>query len=89
MYATTDCASGADDYLRSIAKYDFKWDDVGFLETKFDKFRKQVAAPGVLVLVSDKAKLQNGFGAYQHVELLCSYDTQSKKVLSYSINSEN
>jgi hypothetical protein len=29
--------------------------------------------------------LQNGFGAYQRVELLCSYDTQSQKVLSYSI----
>src|SRR6185437_5012348 len=71
--AVTYCAGSADEYLRSVAKYDFKWDDVGLLETKFDHYLKQLAAPGVLVMVSDKAKLQNGFGAYQHVELLCNY----------------
>jgi hypothetical protein len=84
--ATVYCSSDADEYLRSVAKYDFKWDDIGFLENKFDKYLKHVAEPGVLVMVSEKAKLQDGFGAYQHVKLLCSYDTQSQKVQSYWID---
>lgn len=84
--ATVYCASDADGYLRTIAKYDFKWDDVGFLETKFDKYLKRVSAPGVLTVVSSKAKLQNGFGAYQHIELLCDYDTQAKKVVRYWVH---
>jgi len=87
--ATVYCASGADDYLRSVAKYEFKWEDTGWLDTKFDKYLKQVEAPGVLVLVSDKAELQNGFGAYQRIELWCSYDTQAKKVLSYAIQTND
>jgi len=83
--ATSACDVYADDYLRQAAKYDFKWDDVGFLDTKFDKYVKTVAAPGVLTMVSDKIALQNGFGAYQHVELYCEYDTQADKVVRYWI----
>lgn len=87
--ASLQCASGADDYLRSIAKYDYKWDDTGFLETKFDHYSSRVITPGVLTSISSKAKLQNGFGAFQHIELLCYYDTQSKKVIRYSFQSDN
>jgi hypothetical protein len=86
--AAIECASGADDYLRSIAKYDFKWDDMGMLDTKFDHYLKAVPSPGVLTSTSDKAKLQNGFGAYTHIELFCNYDTQSHKVLKYWIRED-
>lgn len=82
--AVVACASGADDYLRSIAKYDYKWDDTGMFETKFDSYLSRVASPGVLTMISGKAKLQNGFGAYQHIVLRCNYDTQNKSVLSYA-----
>jgi len=83
--ASVSCESEADDYLRSVAKFDFKWDDTGWLENKFDKYSAKVRAPGVLTSISNKAKLQNGFGAFQHVELFCDYDTQNKKVLEYRI----
>jgi zinc-ribbon domain len=83
--AVVHCASEADDYLRAASKFSFKWDDMGAFEAKFDRFRTQVSAPGVLTMVSSKASLQNGFGAYQRIELLCEYDTQNNKVLSYSI----
>jgi hypothetical protein len=83
--AVVHCASEADDYLRAASKFSFKWDEIGTFEAKFDKFRTQVSAPGVLTMVSNKASLQNGFGAYQRVELLCKYDTQTEKVLEYSI----
>lgn len=83
--AAIGCADGADDYLRSVAKWDFKWDEIGALEAKFDKYRAYVKSPGVLTSVSKKAKLQNGFGAYKHITLTCDYDTQAQKVVSYEI----
>ncbi|MGD0366667.1 MAG: hypothetical protein ABSA94_04370 [Acidobacteriaceae bacterium] len=43
-------------------------------------------------MVSDKAKLQNGLGAFQHVKLFCDFDTHAdsaldpgKTVLGYSV----
>lgn len=79
--AEATCGVEADDYLRSIAKHDFAWDDdaKGFFGVKFGSFRKQVDAPGVITYVSDKAKLQNGFGAWNHVTLLCHYNTTTDK----------
>jgi hypothetical protein len=79
------CGVEADDYLREASKFAFKWDEIGFFDQKFDKYRNHVSSPGVLTMVSNKASLQNGFGAYQRIELLCEYDTQAKKVLGYSI----
>ena len=86
LIAGSRCGSGADDYLRSIARHDFAWDDdaKGFLGRKFPDYLVKVDQPGVLTMVSDYAKLQNGFGAYTHIKLFCRYDTQSEKVLGYS-----
>lgn len=83
--ASIGCADGADEYLRSVAKWDFKWDEIGTLEAKFDKYRAYVKSSGILTSVSKKAKLQNGFGAFQHITLTCDYDTQAKKVVGYNI----
>jgi hypothetical protein len=58
---------------------------MGFLDQKFDKYRSHVSSSGVLTMISEKASLQNGFGAYHRIELICEYDTQTKKVLGYSI----
>lgn len=77
------CASDADEYLRSIAKYDFKWDDMHWYDMKFNSHLTTVKSPGVLTFVSDKAEIQNGFGAYQHIELYCDFDTQHTRVLGY------
>jgi hypothetical protein len=79
------CASDADDYLRGASKFAFKWDEIGFFDQKFDKILTHVSSPGILTLASNKVSLQNGFGAYERIELLCKYDTQAKKVLGYSI----
>jgi len=92
LLADTACANGADEYLRSVARYDYAWDHVGALDTKFDDYSLVVKRPGVLTVISDKAKLQNGFGAFEHVTLFCEFDTQAdyvrdpaSTVLSYSI----
>jgi hypothetical protein len=83
--ATSRCSTGADDYLRQAGKTTFKWDDINFLESKFDKYLKKTDKPGVLTLVSDRVSLQSGLGAYQRAKLLCEYDTQAGRVLSYKI----
>ncbi len=82
--ATVYCGDHADDYLQSIAKYDFKW-NVGFLGIKFDSYLRHVNKPGILTLVSNKGSLQNGFGAYRRVTIQCDYDTQHKKVIEYRL----
>lgn len=85
--ATASCDTYVDDYLRGVAKFDFKWDDDtrGLFGTKFNKFRDKVDAPGVLTLVSDRLMLQNGFGAYERVGILCRYDTQNDKALGFEL----
>lgn len=79
------CEVGADDYLRSVAKWDFAWDE-GDKDDRFTQYRTYVKSPGVLTNISHKAKLQNGFGAYKHIVLTCDYDTQSGKVIEYGHN---
>jgi len=85
VYAMDKCSRGADDYLRTVTQYDFKWDEVGLLEAKFDSYRSFVKQPGVLTLVSDKASVQNGFGAFRRITLLCDYDTQAERVVGYDV----
>jgi hypothetical protein len=60
---------------------------MGFLEFKFDRYRKVISSPGVLTSISNKVSIQNGFGAFERVELYCNYDTQAKKTVEYSIDS--
>ena len=52
------CAFDVDDYLRSIARYDFAWDDdaKGFSD-KFTKYSLRSPGWGMMTRVSDKAKL--------------------------------
>lgn len=86
--AAERCAAGADDYLRSIARFRFHWDDSGMFENKFDSFEPNVVSPGVLTLTSNKAKLSDGFGQFRSIELFCNYDTQGHVVLNYASRPE-
>lgn len=88
LAAAERCAAGADDYIRSIARYRFSWDETGMLENKFDGFERSVVSPGVLTLTSHKAKLSNGFGVFSPIEIFCNYDTQSQEVLNYASRPE-
>ena len=89
LTAAQFCAAGADNYLRSIARYRFSWDDKGMYENKFDSFEPTVVAPGVLTLTSHNAKLSNGFGKFSPIELFCNFDTQGNEVLNFSSRPED
>jgi hypothetical protein len=84
LAAAQRCAAGADDYIRSIARYRFNWDETGPLENEFDGFDHSVVSPGVLTLTSHKARLSNGFGVFSPIEIFCNYDTQNHLVLDYA-----
>ncbi len=87
--AASECSRGADEYVKSVAKYEFKWEDAGISGEKFDQYGTIYLAPGVITSISNKLFLQNSFGAFKRVELLCSYNTQEKKVLRYWIASSD
>ncbi len=79
------CSRGADDYLRSIANDRFRW---AYGATPDERFNDEVAvhvAPGITTSVSDKLLLEDSTGVFKRVELVCSYDSQSNKVLRYWI----
>ena len=68
--------------IEKLAKYDVKWTD-GVLEPKFSKFGWRDKKLGVITYVGDKAKFQNGFGAYAPVTYEC--DMLDKSVLAVRI----
>ncbi len=71
--------------IPKLAKYDHKWTD-GMFETKFAYYKKDVSSPGVLTVLGDKIKFQNGFGAWKKMEYWCDYDTIRKTVVGYGLN---
>lgn len=89
MTAASACASGADDYIRSITGHRFHWNDGVAIEPRFNHYNPAVAAPGVLTLISGKASVSNGFGTFNPVIIYCDYDTQSNEVLFYASNYSN
>lgn len=69
--------------IERLAKYGFEWVD-GWLESKFQSFIAGTVSPGVFIITGDKAKFQNGFGAWQMMVYQCEYDAVNKKVVSVS-----
>jgi hypothetical protein len=85
--AQAACSSGSDEYLKGIASYNFAWDKnaEGFFGDKFDKFSLRSAGSGMLSLLSTRAKLSNGFGAFQKISFYCLYDANRGEVVRYSL----
>ena len=83
--AARACSRGADEYLRSAAGDRFRW---AYGATPDQEFNEEVAvhvAPGITTSVSDKLLLEDSAGVFKRVELVCSYDSNDKKVLRYWI----
>ncbi len=70
--------------IPKLSKYDHKWTD-GWYETKFSHYKNEVSTPGVLTVIGDKIKFQNGFGAWMKMQYWCKYDTQNKIVIDYGL----
>lgn len=83
LLAADMCNDGADNYLRSVAHYKYNWDGAGTPTERFDRFNPVLTAPGELTMISDKARVSDGFGVFQPIEVFCNFDTQNREVLSY------
>jgi len=70
--------------IPKLAKYDHKWTDEMF-EAKFSHYKSDISSPGVLTVLGDKIKFQNGFGAWMKMEYWCKYDTQNRVVIDYGL----
>ena len=84
MLAAVACATGADNYIRSVSPHRFHWNDTGMLEPRFDEYSHTVASPGVIVMISHKAAISDGFGNFKPITISCNFDTQSREVLFYT-----
>lgn len=67
---------------KAIAKWDYQIEEVGFTNSILDKFRWADDTKTQLIYVGDKAKFQNGFGAWKHVGYQCIFDVASKKPIA-------
>lgn len=83
--AAIRCGGNADSYLRDVSKYSFKWDDTGVFEQKFDKHYTNIKSAGVMRLASNKVSLQNGFGAFKRITLVCDFDAKNERVIGYDM----
>ncbi|HEV2484246.1 MAG TPA: hypothetical protein VGT08_01835 [Terracidiphilus sp.] len=85
VMVASECSMGADGYIRSVARYEFKREDVGSADEKFNPYVAAYVAQGVTASTSDKLLLQDGSGAFKSVAMFCTYDTGAEKILRYWI----
>ena len=83
--ASTQCAAGVAAFLGSVAGNNYQWNPAG---TAFSTYRTNVTTPGVLTVVSNQAQIASAAGVLEPIVLLCNYDTQNRKVLSYSYTAQ-
>lgn len=78
--AWPEAASACEKLVERSAKYQFEWTS-GFMSPKFTNYRWRDANQAQVTFYGDQIKMQNGFGAWQHMTYYCDYDTKSKAVL--------
>jgi hypothetical protein len=78
--ATFSCPS----LIERMAKYDFEWTD-GILEPKFSHYRWRDKDRGIVTVIGDKIKMQNGFGAWMHMTYECDVNPQAEAALDVRV----
>jgi hypothetical protein len=71
--------SRCSDLIERMAKHDFEWTD-GVFETKFSHFRWRDVEAGIVTIIGDKIKMQNGFGAWTHMTYECDFNPATETV---------
>jgi hypothetical protein len=78
--AVVDCANA----IERQAKWDYQWPD-GSGYSAFPSFIWANAAHSQVALSGSSLKLQNGFGAWQHVTYICYVDVPTRRVVNVEI----
>ncbi|KAB2919919.1 MAG: hypothetical protein F9K29_03405 [Hyphomicrobiaceae bacterium] len=68
------------DKVERLANFGFEWTDK-WHELKFSRVRWHSAQRGTLTYIGDRARAQNGFGAWQNIIYECDFDPATNAVL--------
>ncbi|MEN7526983.1 hypothetical protein [Cupriavidus sp. DL-D2] len=75
--ASVPCSQAIERY----SKFSFRWKDTP-TETRFPRAAWEDEPAGRIAFIGDRIQFQNGFGAYQDMKYICSYDIQGDRVIS-------
>ncbi len=67
-------------FIERMARYDYEWTD-GFLDVKFSHYRWKDIENGIVTVIGDKIKFQNGFGAWSNMIYECDVNPATETVL--------
>lgn len=72
-------------FVERMAKHDFEWAD-GMLEPKFSHYRWKNKKTGIVTIIGDKIKMQNGFGAWTHMTYECDVDPATETLIDVRVS---
>ncbi len=81
LNATYPCTEA----ITKLPQYTMEWTD-GMLEPKFSHYAWANKEKSIVAYIGDRAKFQNGFGAWVDVVYRCHYDPASKTVVNAQVN---
>lgn len=70
--------------IEKVASYEVKWDD-SFLSLAFTKAAWSIQEEGVIILMGDKVKFQNGHGAFQNMRYACTWSPANDAVIDIAV----
>ena len=73
--------SNCEELVEKAAAYKVEWTD-GFLESKFTHYRWKDSSRRIITFLGDKARAQNGFGAYANIIYTCDFDITTRRFIS-------
>lgn len=74
--------------IERLASYSIEWTASGWSSwQRFTHMRRVREAEGAITYIGDKARFQNGFGAWANVVYECDYDPASQTVLNVRVRS--
>lgn len=78
--ATTAAMFTCPRHIERMARYDYEWTD-GFLGAKFSHYRWRDIDNGIVTVIGDKIKFQNGFGAWSNMIYECDIAPKTNLIL--------
>ena len=72
-------------FVERMARYDYEWTD-GFLDVKFSHYRWKDVENGIVTVIGDKIKFQNGFGAWSNMIYECDVNPATETVLDVRVS---
>ena len=83
--ATTAAMFSCPRHIERMARYDHEWTD-GFLGVKFSHYRWRDIENGIVTVIGDKIKFQNGFGAWSNMIYECDINPKTNVILDVRVS---